>query len=1343
MVRQVWHPPCFILLLGGVMGAVQGSGKKIDLIAAVKPAAQPVSFAPVDPFAASAPPIDSQKFFAAGVEMLKRTPAGLALSVAARLFSNPKKPEPKSTPETEAQKDLVQVSQLLQGKKFPEAKAALDAVTKKYFIDGLIAKTDAAYPSLLAQSSLLSAQVFTGLKNPQQSLVVLRSADGFIAKQLKKDPKNAELFKTWVGVRLRLAEQESDPAKKLFYSANLSLLEGKHPKAQLELRSFMDQSKDSQDPQTLKLREEARTTLRAYSLGAIATLAKQNALLPEGIREPNQSLLVSLAKVLESGKADTLEEALTMVPEGIVYLGVDFWKNPALPKIDGGVLEIPAKGTPAELKLSFGIKGGYLKTPDGKTYHIMPAAQGHEILVKKGSVDVTGLTLGKDYLVADSSKADSNQAPAFSSALAACIEMQTEPGLAKLQGPAARSYVLAKAKELRELQAYGIAAELFETLFQDEIQKALGEVKPDQIAQLWVVERVGQKKTQEQIEAQLQKQKKENPEAFAKAYPQGWPSSAEIDSLVLATMARRVDKETRKLAFEKIDGWNQQGWSFEKDPIAKQAWDAFEDMMDPCDKVENLSDEGWDHLPEEIVLFAMISAVTMGTGTLVSSALRGGAVASGLLTEGGAVGVSEMAVEFGIGMARIGAESAVMLKASGQDLTWHNMGESMLTLSIFHRGGQLWQGAAKVAGIDAASVATAKLAGESVLGKQVLFHAGAIATPTGIAIGMDAVMGQKVTGESAALHLAKMGGFYAAGAVLPKPAVSNNAPPAKQPMAEGFENTIPNAKWSFARKGIASQGLGKTSTSKKVGNYAPGENEVSGVWEATQPWEFWGQGEVTANDLGSGLAKFEHAGNLVPSSGGNPVKIYRIRPGVSFAMNPSLGSDGFHLEFGEGPAGQLEVKYENNLLPEDRYWVFVESPNGKVRFAHPSDMNSKLESLRDRGEAIHPGDKIVILAADGKQQSFKVEFHGASSSEAPGLGNFAPVEGEVTGIQAKQKPAIPANDTTIYPQEYLGQLVSVANPGEVIPVQFWKSQTGAPHLSGATNLGKTGLAISFKKLANGKMELYYCNDDLPQHSKVQISLRSPEGKLTPVEPDPVLQNQTEAELHLWNLHEYAKNKKFPTEPPALSLRIQEENAASKYSVEIPEGHQLVIKYPDGSSKIFDFKKPVAAPGSPPLLPELAASFGSDFPKLGDPNEAAVPGTMKPPGLEGKTLPSGAPDFSESTLPAADFYSEWARYLSSPRNVHEMPTLVSPTHSIYLAESTWSEPKIPENFEKALRLALSGGLESTPPPENSLTRLSKQLKGIFTSPNPGLLLGLGEYLYPDLVQKSQQAKAELK
>ena len=89
----------------------------------------------------------------------------------------------------------------------------------------------------------------------------------------------------------------------------------------------MDQSKDSQDPQTLKLREEARTTLRAYSLGAIATLAKQNALLPEGIREPNQSLLVSLAKVLESGKADTLEEALTMVPEGIVYLGVDFWKN--------------------------------------------------------------------------------------------------------------------------------------------------------------------------------------------------------------------------------------------------------------------------------------------------------------------------------------------------------------------------------------------------------------------------------------------------------------------------------------------------------------------------------------------------------------------------------------------------------------------------------------------------------------------------------------------------------------------------------------------------------------------------------------------------------------------------------------------------------------------------------------------------------------------------------------------------------------------------------------------------------------------------------------------------------
>ncbi|MFO1464044.1 MAG: HEAT repeat domain-containing protein [bacterium] len=727
--------------------------------------------------------MDSSKLIRAGLTLIQATPTGLALTSIIHKFKASKPVEGKDVLklERELRGQLGQIAKLVQANRFAEAESALKKLNQEFFLDEKSAlhldKSSQNYSVLLAKGNLLRAEIYLSLGKAERALEVYRKVYTYLDTALQNDPKNAELFSLRVFAHQALAEGETDAGKKLFHQAHLALIQGRHAEAQLLLRDFVAKAADTKDPETIRFRAETRLCLRGYALGAIAKLSLQNASLPHPEQASTAQLLGRLQEILQAGQADTLEAALSLTPAGAMYL--DSEKAPRVAqgfslvldqpgvsevRIEGGTLEVPSQGYPANCKLHFGKAGGYLKTADGKTYHLMPSPQGREILLQKGILDTSTLVEGRDYLQDKSlGKTASTPNAKKDEIFALLLGMETQAGLEKLQNPGGREFLLASAKRLRAENAPQLAGEILESLFQTELQQALAAIPPEQLRRIKSLADSKRPALEKQLIAQLEREKKRHPEQFAKTYPSAWPTEQQFQVMVAETCNRGIEQEIRKLAFQKIDGWKKSGWIFAQDPLAKEAWESYENMLNPCDWSTTISDQEWNALPAQVLQEAAIAMATVGVGSLVSAGLRGSRAIRALLAATSEGSAAEFGIEAALWGTRVTAEGAVMLKMSGETLSLKNLGHNMLTMAIFHGGGRLWHSVSEMLAVDVASIQTAQAFGQSTVGKQAIHQLGAIATPTAISIGADLVQGGDLTAKTALVHALKMAGFHLAG----------------------------------------------------------------------------------------------------------------------------------------------------------------------------------------------------------------------------------------------------------------------------------------------------------------------------------------------------------------------------------------------------------------------------------------------------------------------------------------------------------------------------------------------------------------------------------------------------
>ncbi len=136
------------------------------------------------------------------------------------------------------------------------------------------------------------------------------------------------------GTVRRLAASEADPAKRLYYQAKVDLMDGQIEAARLHFVDFKAAAAGTKDPNVLAMREEARAFLQSLSLNQLELLKSRNEVLKgqrlnhlydkediglvdrDGIKAraaSNARLLQVLRNLVETGAADTLDEALAQL----------------------------------------------------------------------------------------------------------------------------------------------------------------------------------------------------------------------------------------------------------------------------------------------------------------------------------------------------------------------------------------------------------------------------------------------------------------------------------------------------------------------------------------------------------------------------------------------------------------------------------------------------------------------------------------------------------------------------------------------------------------------------------------------------------------------------------------------------------------------------------------------------------------------------------------------------------------------------------------------------------------------------------------------------------------------
>ncbi len=434
-------------------------------------------------------------------------------------------------------------------------------------------------------------------------------------------------------------------------------------------------------------------------------------------------------------------------------------------RLEGGTLDLGVSSAgdtkyPPKIRVVIGKEGGVIRA-EGGTYKFPPSKEERVVLFSSGRLDPGSL---KRDLKTEGGQAGDYEAHAWSALeksdfakhngeakrLAGLIDhaanlkaadpdfhalfsLETQEGLEKIKDPeAGRAHMLEVAKQLRHRTGcYAVAAEILEGLFRSDFQAALSEIPADKIEKVKKETEAERPKVEKQVKADLAKLKEKHPEDYAKRFPSGAPSQAEIKGMVDQALAGKLSIKIRKMAFEKVDAKAEQGPL--SDSVATQAWKVYDDMKDPTDKTWNLADESWDGIVDEVVVTAVTMPVTMGTGALVRGGLGGTSLALRWAAQGGG---RALAVKTGVFLAGAAAEGFAMAALGPGDFELKNAGFNILMSIAFHGGGKAWGKAGAKLGLDEAALTALRAEGKSVAGKSAANFAGAMLTQTAVATTM-------------------------------------------------------------------------------------------------------------------------------------------------------------------------------------------------------------------------------------------------------------------------------------------------------------------------------------------------------------------------------------------------------------------------------------------------------------------------------------------------------------------------------------------------------------------------------------------------------------------------------
>jgi hypothetical protein len=611
----------------------------------------------------------------------------------------------------------------------------------------------------------------------------------------------------------------ADPHLKTYYQAHLDLMEGNLPSAQLKLTEFKAWAKNSDDPEILAMREEARLILKRMTLSLLDELASVNEeLLAQRLSHLGwdsynsaqnaraREMLGYLGKFVRDGKADTFDEAVAVLKSENERLCSRFRENAVIPKNwivrypmeklspeelarreragiafaeqfarDGGLF--PPPGVPtvglqggtlehfSDARTLFatqcfvvvGYEGGTIVTAMGE-YVFPPSAHMRTVMLSFDTIIHPGLNAGDDYTF----KPTAHDAPnavrsdyenghpnsLFGATMQWSSLSRTDPDMASLCALGSRASLIKRATEdgdRRELLdqakalrhrdgSYATSGKLLEQVFAGALEDAIAAIPQQKIDALNAQVKSEKTEIERQVRERLEEQKAANPGEFARNFPDGWPAAADFAVMVQAAMTQKAFGMTRQEAFRTLNGWAQNG-SLDSDPLAKEAWEIYNDMLDPLDQTWNWSDATLDTVLDEIIISAITLPFVMAGGAAVRAALLAESLTLRMAAQGGFRALAARGLVAGAGIA---TEAALQTAGTGL-ITGHGAGAqefglNLVMLTAFHAGGSAWGKAAAKAGIGEDAILAA--GGMSRYGKMGLNFAGTIGTQTMVATGM-------------------------------------------------------------------------------------------------------------------------------------------------------------------------------------------------------------------------------------------------------------------------------------------------------------------------------------------------------------------------------------------------------------------------------------------------------------------------------------------------------------------------------------------------------------------------------------------------------------------------------
>ncbi|MFO1463120.1 MAG: HEAT repeat domain-containing protein [bacterium] len=428
-------------------------------------------------------------------------------------------------------------------------------------------------------------------------------------------------------------------------------------------------------------------------------------------------------------------------------------------KLEGGALLVPAASMTAEfpevLRIVIGKAGGEIELPDGRLVSFPAGEQERVVLLKGGQLQVSRapdrrLKLNSDYF-------EERQSPELigfeDKTFDALLRLHTREGLEKMQSPEARrTHLLETAKAIRGRNgSYEAAGAILEELLSREIQETVALIPASEKEAIQREVEADRDKTRRQVQDSLKHLKTRDPKAYAARYPNGIPTTSEIDAMVTASEQEKILAKIKKAAFAKLQEKYQAHQI--SDPLAREAWEIYVDMKDPLDEWFNFSDEGLDRLVDEVVITAVTMPITMGAGAAVRSELAGSAAVLRLAQMGRLGNFGARLLTWTGGCITEGvlqqATNPVTTAQWMHDLSdpdgprafdWKEqvqaIGWNVVMSAAFHGGGKLWGKAAKGLAIDETALLLAKQGGNSTLLKQSLNAIGSFGTQTLVASGM-------------------------------------------------------------------------------------------------------------------------------------------------------------------------------------------------------------------------------------------------------------------------------------------------------------------------------------------------------------------------------------------------------------------------------------------------------------------------------------------------------------------------------------------------------------------------------------------------------------------------------